>query len=279
MASEELHFDPVKEDRGWYFVEYQPPQGTSWFATLQVVVTKPASDDGVAAVMESEGEAWLKRYLVPVMVSAFDDVGELRDLGYTRLCNHLIAYIDAGTGEPRLVWRLLRNDEAPSGELDDETLLRVYAGIPFTRTADAVREEEFHMYARRVRTGRRVVVTGLLVWLAAIPAAWAILQWAGPSWLGVLVLIYCLLKALVQALKLLGILKPSRREQVTQERNSRMEHYFHHCEKNPEGFERLKIENFEREAREEILNEAQVLREEPDSARDDDEPWAKQENG
>jgi hypothetical protein len=278
MASEELDFDSVKEDRGWYFVEYQPPQGTDWFATLQVVVTQPASDHRVAAAMELEGKAWLKRYSVPLMVSAFDDVGELRDLGDTRPCAYVMAYCDVNTGKPRLCWRELREDEIIDNDFDDETLLRVYAGIPFTRTTPADRDEEFRASARSVRTGRRVVVTGLLVWLAAIPVAWAILQWAGPRWLGVLVLVYCTLKALIQALKLLGVLKPLRREQETQERNSRMEHYFYHCEQNPEGFERLKIENFERDAREEILNEAQVLREEPDSVRDHDEPWAEQEN-
>jgi len=35
---------------------------------------------------------------------------------------------------------------------------------------------------------------------------------------------------------------------------------FYHCERNPEGFARLKVENFEREARERILKEAEVLR-------------------
>jgi hypothetical protein len=39
-----------------------------------------------------------------------------------------------------------------------------------------------------------------------------------------------------------------------------MSHYFYHCERNPDGFARLKVENFEREAKERILKEVEALR-------------------
>lgn len=40
-----------------------------------------------------------------------------------------------------------------------------------------------------------------------------------------------------------------------------MKHYFYHCEGNPEGFNRLKIENFEREAIRRTHDVADSLRE------------------
>ncbi len=49
------------------------------------------------------------------------------------------------------------------------------------------------------------------------------------------------------------------REQETEDRRSRMEMYFAECEANPEGFQRLKLENLEREAREQIRDEARQL--------------------
>jgi hypothetical protein len=39
-----------------------------------------------------------------------------------------------------------------------------------------------------------------------------------------------------------------------------MRHHHYHCERNPEGFERLKLENFERWAREEVHAEAKSLK-------------------
>jgi hypothetical protein len=38
-----------------------------------------------------------------------------------------------------------------------------------------------------------------------------------------------------------------------------MEHYYYHCETNPEAFNRLKIENFEREAIKRTHDEAQAI--------------------
>jgi hypothetical protein len=39
-----------------------------------------------------------------------------------------------------------------------------------------------------------------------------------------------------------------------------MRHHHYHCERNPEGFLRLKQENVERESREEIQREANSLK-------------------
>lgn len=260
MASGELQFESVKDDRGWYFVEYTPPQVDNWFAMLDVQVVETGTDKAVAEAMEREANLWLQRYPIPVMVAAFDDTDDLRDLTGTRPCSHLMAYIDASTGQHRLSWSPPSDDEIPHEELDDETLLRVYSQIPVTRKTEADREAEFRAFARRVRTGRRLVITWLIVWVAVIPAALAILEWAGPKWLGVLVLAYALFKALKQALKLLEIWKPSPAELEAQEKTRRMQHYYEECEKNPETFERLKIEDLDREARERTREEARALR-------------------
>jgi hypothetical protein len=39
-----------------------------------------------------------------------------------------------------------------------------------------------------------------------------------------------------------------------------MEHYYEHCERNPEGFERLRLENLDSEARERTRLEVNELR-------------------
>ena len=43
------------------------------------------------------------------------------------------------------------------------------------------------------------------------------------------------------------------------EKRQKMEHYFYHCERNPEGFMRLKVENFERETMEENIAESHAI--------------------
>ena len=45
-----------------------------------------------------------------------------------------------------------------------------------------------------------------------------------------------------------GWLKESKSKKEEREKQRRMEHYFYHYERNPKAFERLKTENFQREA-------------------------------
>ncbi|HXV49315.1 MAG TPA: hypothetical protein VEB61_10970, partial [Candidatus Binatia bacterium] len=63
-----------------------------------------------------------------------------------------------------------------------------------------------------------------------------------------------------EALKLLGMWPKTDRDLATEEEELRIRHHHYHCERNPEGFRRLKLENFERESREAIRREAAALK-------------------
>jgi hypothetical protein len=255
MASDKLFFGTIKQDRGWYFVEYRPPHPTDRFATLCVVAPGPATASAVAAAMEDELNGWLHRYPVPIMVFAFDGSGDLYRLEGTRPSDCLIGWLDSTTGKPNMSWRLLTDKEIPGDILSHESLLRVYADVPYKMSTQT--RHEVKAQARQVRIGWAIV----FVWVAVVPAVWAILKWAGPAWISVLVLGYGLWQALVKALKLLGKWKVSPRELKAREEERRMRHHHYHCERNPDGFLRLKLENFEREERERIQNEAKALKE------------------
>src|SRR6266498_5377533 len=92
MHQEQLHFETLKVDRGWYFVEYTPPITACPFATVQLVIIEEAQTERVAAAMEKELASWLDRYPVPVMVSSFDGKGDLVRLGSVRACDHIIGW-------------------------------------------------------------------------------------------------------------------------------------------------------------------------------------------
>lgn len=66
--------------------------------------------------------------------------------------------------------------------------------------------------------------------------------------------------ALYKGLKMKGILKKSRAEKALDEEQQRMRHHHYHCERNPEGFQRLKLDNFDRMARKEVKKESERLR-------------------
>jgi len=255
-GEDRLFFEAMKEDRDWYFVEYRPPIAGFPFATLQIVVPNIAvTPDAVAAAAEDELTLWLTRYPIPIMVSAFDATGDLIHLEHIRGCNHLVGFIDDHTGKVIREWRLLTNQELPNDALEPSYLKNVYSDIPH-KTGEEVRARA-EQHIKQVRLGWWIVFG----WAAVVPAAVAILEWWS-DWLGIVVLIYAIWKALEKALQLMGKWPKSKRELEKEAEERRMRHHHYHCERNPEGFEHLKLENFERWAREDIQKEAHSLKRE-----------------
>jgi hypothetical protein len=257
MKYGELRFDSLKESRGWYFVEYAPPIPGYPFAMIQLTILNDEDAANLARVvsaMELELARWLARYSVPVRVTSFNAAGDLIRLEPEKPSDHLMGQkLESGLVES--VWGLLDAKSLPL--YSPEKLQGIYHDIPF-RTGEQIRadaEESLKTTKAAVRWG----IALLAFWLVIIPAGLAILGFANRV-VGVLVLIYALWKAAVQSMKLIGKLPETTSERLEADKNRRMEHYFWHCERNPTGFQRLKMENFDREERERTIREAAGLR-------------------
>jgi len=253
MKSSGLHFDSIKESRGWYFVDYAPPIAGHPFATIELVILSDSDAVDlirVADAMEEELSRWLERYDVPLMISAFDAKGNLISL---KQSSHLMGRRNE-QGEVDQIWGLIESRELPP--LPPEALREIYHDIPF-RTRDEIRSAA-NQSLKHTKFAVWVSMALLIIWLVAIPASVAILGVASPA-IGYVVLVYSLWKAFVQLMKLLGKWPECRKEKEESARQRRMEHYFWHCEQNPEGFQCLKCENFEREEREQTIREAAAL--------------------
>jgi hypothetical protein len=253
MRADAIYFDRIKETGGWYYVEYLPPLPSIPFATLSLVIPGEADPARVAEAMETELSTWLTRYPIPLMVSSFDAADSLLRLSSVRECDHVMGWIDPTTRQAQSRWRLVGDHEIPSLPMSSDFLKRVYSNISFRTSADLATAAESN--ARSARLGWWIV----FVWAAVVPAVVAIVEWASPSWVAVIILTYSLYKAFAKAMQLLGKWRPSAAEQLEQEEQRAMRHHHYHCKTNPKGFLRLKAENFEREARERTSRDAESL--------------------
>lgn len=254
MINNELHFDSIKESRGWYFVEYAPPFADNLFALVQLTIlydTSTADSGRIAAAMEQELSLWLEKYPLPLMVSAFDEKGDLISLNPS---SHLMGRKNEHGGIDK-VWGFFEWKELPP--LSFDTLLAIYGDIPY-RTSQDIRAAADRSLKRN-KLGFQIALALFIFWLVVVPVTIELLGFADPI-IGVIVLIYSLWNAFVQLMKLLGKWPENRREKEQTERKRLMEHYFWHCVRNPEGFQRLKDENFDREAREQTASEAAALK-------------------
>ena len=251
-----LYFDKIKEIRDGGFVEYNPPPNTYNFALLHLTVLKGGEPCDTARLLEDETALWLARFpAIPIMASAFDDTDDSIDLTTARPSSFLYAWTDGP--QSTLTW----DEPAFSAFTNMHPLdfdLRTIFQTVGCRT-DAEIKELANLHLAKIRTGNRILRWGFWLWVAVIPATWAVVEFLGPQWLGVIVLLYSLWKALKEGQKVLGHHKPSESEKEKSEKDRKKDHYFYHCERNPTGFTRLMCENLERDARQRVLEEAKKL--------------------
>jgi hypothetical protein len=138
-------------------------------------------------------------------------------------------------------------------QLDSKYLARVYRGISF-RLQQEVREKALG----EARTSGRVI-RGIVFFTVVVPVLIEIIS-LGVTWLAHVLAAISIVTGLYKAGKAMGWLTPSQRDRQKADKDHRMNHYIYHCERNPEAFNRLKFENFERDAIERTRDEAETIR-------------------
>jgi hypothetical protein len=151
MKPNGLNFDKVKEHRGQYIVEYQTPNTGTRFAVLYLVFLNPIDKKKVVELMESELNLWLTKYAVPIMVSAFDEKGDLIRMTQIKGSDHLFGFVENGAEVSQRIWKLVKDEELPADALDMNYLRRVYADIPF-KTGEQIQWDNKNRY-KSIRVG------------------------------------------------------------------------------------------------------------------------------
>ena len=253
MAPDDIRFGSLKEDRDWYFVEYSPPIPNYRFSALQLTVVEPRNAEAVAAVMEVEAKEWLVRYPVPLMATAFSLDGSVLSLDGVRPISHLMAWVESAELPAVFQWALVENEALPGLALNKEGLEKIFADVP-GKTGRKIHEE-----IARKAASQRVGWWLVFVWAIVVPLVVAVVEWSSDI-LGLLVLGYAFVKAVIGALRLTGHLTKSKHQLEKEGEELKMRHHHYHCERNPTAFARLKVENFQREEIERTKAEALALK-------------------
>lgn len=254
MNSPRVFREKIKEHRGNSYVSYQPADARFPSAFVQLTFLGTGHDVAdVKKAMERELQNWLSRFPVPVRVSSYDAKDDLIQVGPEFAQSNLAGNIDPQTGQIVQQWGFPKDDELPSEQMDAGYLARVYEGVPF-RLQEAVRQKAL-LETRMLGRGARIAI----ILLVGVPVLIELAS-LGVTWLGHVLAGISISVGLYELGKAMGWLKPTRRDGEKAEKDHRMKHYFYHCEQNPEGFNRLKIENFERETIKHTHEEADALR-------------------
>ena len=203
--------------------------------------------------MENEAKEWVAKYDVPVFVCAVNDKKENISLQGERPINFLLSFKDSTTNLIKCYWEKLEDNQIPNVALDPAYLKKVYTDIPFRTNYDIAEQQAKR--AKQNRIGWAIV----FFWAVVVPAIIAILGWASP-FVSALALIFSLYKAWDKGMKLSGKRKKSERDKEKTEKEKLMKHFYYHCIRNPQGFMKLKQENYAREAKDSIRQEVDKLK-------------------
>lgn len=244
-----------KEHRGDYYVSYQPADARFRFASVQLTFLVNDRDvTDVKAAMERELQSWLSRFRVPVRVSSYDAKDDLIHVAPEFAQSHLAGYLDQQTGQIIQWWDFPQESEFPAEQMDAGYLARVYEGVPF-RLQEEVRRKAL----RETRMQGRSASIALFL-MVGVPVLIEMVS-LGVAWLGCVLAGISISVGLYKLGKTMGWIKPTQRDKEKAEKDLKMKHYYYHCEQNPEGFNRLKIENLGREVIRRNHAEADAIRE------------------
>jgi len=255
--NDDVFRDEIKESRGAYYVEYQPADGRFPFAHLQIVFPGVAFDvDNVAVTMEKELASWLKRFPVPIMLTAWDRKEDAIRIPSGSGDSILMGYLDLKTSQVIQKWGLLLENELPEEQAEEKYLERVYKDVPFRLRKDVREkvEQEWKDTARGLKLFKVI-----FVFVVAVPVLIEIIS-LGVPWIGHTLAAISISTGLYKVAKRAGWINKSERQKKKDEEDLKHRHYIWHCERNPKGFERLKAENFKREATERTRKESESLR-------------------
>jgi hypothetical protein len=249
--------EELKEDREHYFVEYSTANEHTTLATINVVFPEIGVSAEVAkAAMQKELEHWLKRYAVPVMIHAWDANEDMIRFGANRNISTLMGYIDTNQQIIIQRWGLFKSEEMPSEQMNEDYWRRIYHDVPF-RTQEEVKRAVDLKYSN-IRRGLQIINVAFF-FILVVPILIEVVS-LGVQWIGWIISAISISTGLFKLGKQMGWLKPSKKKKEEEEKERKMEHYYYHCERNPDGFNRLKIENFKRESNEKIRKDAAEIK-------------------
>ena len=156
--------EDIKKDRGNYFVEYKPPNGTELFAGLNLVFYKDTNLSKVKNYMETEAKDWVYRYPIPVRVSAYDEKGDDIEIGSRWNEDFLYAWM-LPENKIELRWGVKNDKEIPDDALSIDRLLNVFSDINYKTEQENKEQAEAKLKqrAKEVRIGVAMIFLWVVV--------------------------------------------------------------------------------------------------------------------
>jgi len=246
-----IRYEDIEENRNGYYVNYKPVFTGQEFAILIVNIYEKSLFEEAKEICESELNIWIERFPTPLMVMVKNMTDSDFSIKNVIGENYLLGYPDCEG--VYFCWGNYPKGKEPDIDLSMDSLSEIYSTIPYRSSDDAKNEIDLAV------KGIKALRIKLILWLCVIPAIIAYLGWSNPV-VSFLALMYSLFMASKKALELWGVKNKSVKQIEEEKEDQLKEHHHYHCKLNPEGFQKLKLENLKKESTERNNSKIESMR-------------------
>lgn len=234
-------YNDISEQRESYQVTYFPINLQNYnFATLHLIFEKLIDSEEIAKLIEIEFNIWINKFSAPIMVTAFSkEDDQVISLIPNKKSNNLLGYVE--NNNIILSW-----DKSaitfPNEYYNSDATDNIYKDLKYTTRES--KEDVAKKYIKGKKMIKNFFDLASFIWLLvsiSILLLGFVLGFVNII-IGIIALLYSLYMTIRKYFKFKGYY--TSKEKAENEKQERMKHYYHHCELNPEGFLKLKIENF-----------------------------------
>lgn len=251
MTRDWVRYETIEIDKNGYYVKYEPIFTGQNLAVLAVSFYDEIAVPKAIKTLEAEFNYWVNKYPTPLMVLPSNKTGAALNIKSVTGNEYILGY--PGTNNIVMKWKAVPDEEYSNFVYSKESLANIYKGLNFKTSEDAKK-----VIAKKIKDNKKLIII-MLLWFSVIPALIAIFGWANP-YVSTLALIYSLWIAFKKGGEITGHIKPSAAERKKMEEEQEKEHHHYHCKQNPDGFLRLKLENFTKDEDEELGSKIEKLR-------------------
>lgn len=255
MKQKRHYRDDIIEIRPNYKVTYSFASHFSYFAHVSLTYIRDISEKEILKDMENEFKIWFKRFPMPTFIASFDNTGSSIDFSSKDYGLYYFGY-PTKDGKYVLKWTKSVDEEVPSLFKSEEYRENIYSDIIYV-TQEQI-NEKLAKEGRDFKIGINIFRFFWTIIAVVIPVTWYIggMIFIYISYISTLAVFF---KAISKLLQIWNLRKEYPWEKRDREKELREKHFILHCNKNPEGFQRLVCENFTKEAKERIANEYAIL--------------------
>lgn len=234
-----ITYKPICEVNEYFLLEYAPPTIYTKLAIISITILKDISVENIVTLVEAETNKWIKKYPISTVTNTYFKNGDTVELITLKSSNSYLCYFDIEKNLILATWDYsIKPNNVYYVENDLNGMFEEFKIIKEYDPDFETKKQNNKLLQLRVT---------MVILFCLIPIIYEVISYTGNILVSNITMGFALYTAIIAGLKILRLVPETKKEKELAEINRKKEHYYMHCERNPEGFNKLKFEIIRRD--------------------------------